>query len=183
MTYCSWEEIMNQQTPFSPLAIALLLAAATLSPQPVGAGTSSFVTISAFDSTGKSTGTCLSTSGTLGGYVLETCNSSDAKQQFEFNQHGGTLSQNGNCMAVLTGLNNPNPGSVWNTNTIVAKAPCATANAAEMWQLSGTKIEATQGPKKSNMLEFCMTADSSVGRQMRLGVCAQPATLTEWHVK
>lgn len=167
------------------LTIVVLAAISSVLAQSVSAQTTSTVMIEAFTSKGEAIGTCL-TNPDVGGWTLKTCNKTDPLQQFSFDRkigltQGTTISQKTTagvkCVAVL--YNSSNPIKV---NSIVAKSDCNSTGSSVKWLLNNRQLVLTDVTPPTNT-KFCLTANASLGTNIRVGDCSQPATLTNWVVK
>jgi hypothetical protein len=152
---------------------------------PTHAQTASTVMIEAFTSKGEATGTCLSNPD-VGGWVLKNCNKTDPLQQFSFDRkigltQGAMISQKTaagvKCIAVLF-----NPSNPIKVNSIVAKGDCNSTGSSVKWLLNNKQLVLSDATPSTNT-KFCLTANASLGTNIRVGDCSQPATLTNWVVK
>jgi hypothetical protein len=166
--------------------VVTFAAISTIIGQSVSAQNASTVMIKALTSNGADTGTCIANpDGSLGGWVLKTCNKTDPLQQFSFdtkvgNTQGTTMAQKTaagvKCMAVLS-----EPTSTMQVNSIVAKSDCNITGSAGKWLLNNKQFVLTDATP-STKTKLCLTANSSSGNTLRLGDCSKPATLTNWEV-
>jgi hypothetical protein len=126
------------------------------------------MSLHALDSKGKDSGTCLAKPAQSGGWELDTCNASSQNQQFSFTSGGQIkLVSTGEVVAVL--VTKP---SDWSAGKIVSRVSGSSlpAGSSANWTLSNNLLKA------GGNANFCLTANSSLGKGIFLGSCNQPAT-------